>query len=146
VSAVSSPRRSFGHIRGLLSTPGPRAETPPALAPVRALSSERGHVLDQATPGGPPVFTFSWPFFVPSSSERLDRDLLRQAVELAHTDEIRTWRAAVQRWRRDEISCAAGLTTRAGQHGGDDRRLPPRGIPEELEAAAMFHEARRLFR
>lgn len=159
----------------------------------RSFSSERGHVLDQATPGGQPVFTFSWPFFVPSSSERSDRDLLRQAVELAHTDEIRTWRAAVQRWRRDailrgwsddtalanmeamiadyrraarrlkiEVRSRRGLAVAAAASGAVAVFVPPvgiaaavfslgsllptRGIPKELEAAAMFHEARRLFR
>jgi hypothetical protein len=69
----------------------------------RNFSSERGDILNGATPGGQPVFTFGWSFFVPSSSKRSDKDLLREAVELAHADEIRTWRAAVQRWRRNTI-------------------------------------------
>lgn len=64
-------------------------------------TKERGDVVNEMAPGGQPVYTFEWPFFVPSSSKRSDRDLLREAVELAHTDEIIRWRAAVQRWRRD---------------------------------------------
>jgi len=66
-------------------------------------SSQRGDLVSRAAPGGQPVFTFEWSFFVPSSSQRSDKDLLREAVELAHTDEILAWRAAIQRWRRDSI-------------------------------------------
>ena len=66
-------------------------------------SNERGNVVNEMAPGGQPVYTFEWSFFVPSSSERTDQDLLREAVELAHADEIIRWRAAVQQWRRDSI-------------------------------------------
>jgi hypothetical protein len=139
------------------------------------------------------VLTFGWSFFVPSSSKRSDQDLLREAVELAHTDEILTWRAAVQRWRRDvilrkksddaalgemeamiadyhraarrqkiEVRIRWGLAVAAAAAGAATVVVPPAGIaaaafglgslipshniPKTLEAAAMFHEARRRFR
>ena len=66
-------------------------------------SNERGSVVNELAPGRQPVYTFEWSFFVPTSSNRSDKDLLREAVELAHADEIIRWRAAVQRWRRDCI-------------------------------------------
>jgi hypothetical protein len=66
-------------------------------------SNERGNVVNGMAPEGQLVYTFEWSFFVPSSSKRSDKDLLREAVELAHADEIIRWRAAVQRWRRDSI-------------------------------------------
>jgi hypothetical protein len=69
----------------------------------RDFSNQRGSVRQDPAAGGQPVFTYEWSFFVPSSSRRSDEDLLREAVKLAHTDEILTWRAAVQRWRRDAI-------------------------------------------
>lgn len=159
----------------------------------RNFSSERGDVLNDVTPGGQPVFTFGWSFFVPSSSKRSDKDLLRQAVELAHADEIRTWRAAVQRWRRNtillgksddaaladmeamiadyrraarrlkiEVRGRWGLAVAGAAAGAAAIFVPPVGIaaavfglgslipshniPKNLEAAAMFHEARRRFR
>ena len=137
--------------------------------------------------------TFEWCFFVPSSSRRSDDDLLREAMDLAHADEILTWRAAVQRWRRDAV-CPANLTmlrlptwrgrsriTDEPRGGGRSksgvgrdwpwllqqpvrpqsslRRLLWRRLssgldhsfllaafPKKLEAAAMFHEARKRFR
>jgi hypothetical protein len=61
----------------------------------------RGTLTREPEAGGQPVSTFGWPFFVPSGSNRTDDDLLREAVELAHADEIGEWRAAVQRWQRD---------------------------------------------
>jgi len=159
----------------------------------RKFSSERGNVLDEVTPDGPQVFTFGWSFFVPSSSKRSDKDLLREAVELAHTDEIHTWRAAVQRWRRNAIltgksddaaladmeamiadyrraakllkievrsrwglavataaaSAAAVFVPPVGIAAaifGLGSLIPPHKIPKNLEAAAMFHEARRRFK
>jgi hypothetical protein len=69
-------------------------------------SNERGNVVNEMAPSGQPVYTFEWSFFVPSSTERSDKDLLREAVELAHADEIIRWRAAVQQWRRDSILSA----------------------------------------
>ncbi len=69
----------------------------------RDFEGDRGTLAQVAEPGRQPVFTFGWSFFVPSSSERTDDDLLREAVELAQTDEISAWRAAVQRWRRNSI-------------------------------------------
>ncbi len=159
----------------------------------RDFSSQRGSLMDDAAHGGQPVFTFGWSFFVPSSSKRSDQDLLREAVELARADEILTWRAAVQRWRRDTIlrgtSDDAALADMeamiADYHRAAQRRkievrirwglavataaagaaavvappagiaaavfglgslIPSRNIPKRLEAAAMFHEARRRFR
>ena len=156
-------------------------------------SSHRGSIVSDAVPGGQPVFTFEWSFFVPSSSRRSDKDLLREAVELAHTDEILTWRAAVQRWRRNtillgrsddaaladmeamiadyrraarrqkiEIRTRWGLSVATAAAGAAAVFVPPVGIaaavfglgsfvpshniPKRLEAAAMFHEARRRFR
>jgi len=63
--------------------------------------ASRGTLAKQPEAGGQPVSTFGWPFLVPSGSNRTDDDLLREAVELAHTDEIGEWRNAVQRWQRD---------------------------------------------
>ena len=168
-------------------------ETVVAYSSYRGFSKERGivHPRDDA-PGGQPVFTFEWSFFVPSSSKRSDADLLRQAVDLAHADEIRTWRAAVQRWRRDwflrgtsddaaladleamiadyrraarrlkiEVRSRWGLAVAGAAAGALAVAFPPAGIaaavlglgslvpaqqiPKELEAAAMFHEARKRF-
>jgi hypothetical protein len=64
---------------------------------------QRGDVVGGDVPGAQPVFTFEWSFFVPSSSQRSDEDLLREAVDLAHADEVVSWRAALQRWRRDTL-------------------------------------------
>ena len=158
----------------------------------RNFSDERGDVTSAVVPGGQPVFTFSWPFFVPSSSDRSDQDLLREAVELAHTDEIATWRSAVQRWRRNailfgrsddealadmeamiadyqraarrlkiEVSSRWGLCVAGAAAAATAVFVPPVGIaaavlglgslipshkiPQSLEAAAIFHEARRRF-
>jgi hypothetical protein len=61
----------------------------------------RGSLATQPEAGGDRVSTFGWPFLVPSGSNRTDDDLLREAVELAHADEIGEWRAAVQRWQLD---------------------------------------------
>jgi hypothetical protein len=69
----------------------------------REFSDDRGRVQTDPIPGEQPVFTFSWSFFVPANSDRTDDDLLREAVELAHADEISDWRSAVQRWRRDSV-------------------------------------------
>jgi hypothetical protein len=159
----------------------------------RDFSSQRGSLTDDAETDGQPVFTFGWSFFVPSSSKRSDQDLLREAVELAHTDEILTWRAAVQRWRRNVIlrnksdnaalgemeamiadyrraarrqkievrirwglavAAAAGRRRHCGSTTGRNRcgrfragiAHPFPQHPKTLEAAAMFHEARRSFR
>ncbi len=67
----------------------------------RRFQADRGTLTQEPTAGGQPVLTFGWPILVPSDSDRTDADLLRQAVELAHADEIGEWRAAVQRWQRD---------------------------------------------
>jgi hypothetical protein len=159
----------------------------------RKFSIQRGNVLNEVTPGGQPVFTFGWSFFVPSNSKRSDKDLLREAVELAHAEEILTWRAAVQRWRRNTILLGKsddaaladmeamiadyhraarrlkiqvrsrwGLAVTAAAAGAAAAFVPPVGIPaaifglgslipsgnipKSLEAAAMFHEARRRFK
>src|SRR5262249_36782998 len=121
-----------------------------------------------------------------------DEDLLREAVELAHADEIIAWRAAVQRWRRDailsgrsddaaladmeamisdyrraarrrkiEVRSRKGLAVAAAAAGAAAFFVPPvaiaaavfglgslvpsHDIPQRLEAAAMFHEARKRF-
>lgn len=63
--------------------------------------ASRGTLTKEPEAGGQLVSTFGWPFFVPSGSNRTDDDLLREAVELAHADEIGEWRAAVQRWQRN---------------------------------------------
>ena len=63
--------------------------------------ADRGTLTQEPAAGGQPVLTFGWPFLVPSGSDRTDNDLLREAVELAHADEIGEWRTAVQRWQRD---------------------------------------------
>jgi hypothetical protein len=44
-----------------------------------------------------------WRTARPSNPERTDTDLLKEALELAHDDRIRQWRAAVQAWRADAI-------------------------------------------
>jgi len=158
----------------------------------RDFSRERGDLSIADGLPGEPVFAFEWSFFVPSSSTRTDVDLLREAVELAHCDEVIAWRAAIQRWRRDTIlrgrsdaSAVAemeGLIAdyrRAAKRKGIETRsrwglavagiaagvaaafvppigvaaaacgvgalIPNRPIPKRLEAAAMFHEARKRF-
>jgi hypothetical protein len=63
--------------------------------------ASRGTLTKEPEAAGQRVSTFGWPFFVPSDSNRTDDDLLREAVELAHADEIGEWRTAVQRWQRD---------------------------------------------
>jgi hypothetical protein len=166
-----------------------RIETVVAYGSYDAFADERGALPDASMPGGEPVFKFSWAFFVPEDSQRSDADLLRAAVELAHTDEVVDWRAAVQRWRyeslrkgqsdedaeRDmealikeyaeaarkrKITVAArfGFAVAATLGGvaavfvppaglaaafGLGTLIPSREIPKRLEAAAMFHEARR---
>jgi hypothetical protein len=167
-------------------------ETVVAYGSYKKFASERGALENEAASGGQPVFTFGWSFFVPATSERTDDDLLREAVDLAHSDEVVAWRAAVQRWRRDSFmkgeSDAAALEDMnelIGEYGkaAQKRRIrvrarwgfavasalagaaavvvPPVGaaaalfgvgsllpsgdIPKRLEAAAMFHEARRHF-
>jgi len=67
----------------------------------RRFKADRGTLTQEPAAGGQPVLTFGWPFLVPGDSDRTDEDLLREAVELAHADEIGEWRAAVQRWQRD---------------------------------------------
>lgn len=156
-----------------------------------AFASERGTLADAPASGSQPVFKFSWSFFVPEDSQRSDDDLLRAAVDLAHTDEVARWRAAVQRWRRDSVlrgqsdeqalrdmealieeyahaarrrrinvalrwgfavaaavgGAAAVLVPPVGLSAvfGLGALMPSRDIPKPLEAAAMFHEARRMF-
>lgn len=73
-----------------------------AYATYRQFQSERG-VLSSAADNGQPVFTFGWRFFVPADSTRFDQDLLREAVELANTDEVKEWRRAVKRWRHKSM-------------------------------------------
>lgn len=60
--------------------------------------ADRGRLADDPH-AGQPVYQFSWKFLVPSGSDRTDEDLLREAVELSNTDDIRDWRHAVQQWR-----------------------------------------------
>jgi len=140
-----------------------------------------------------PVFAFNWPFLVPNDTTRPSRDLLKQAVELADTDEVARWREAVQRWRRDtllrglsDVQAREELGGLIHDYGRAARRLriatrtrwavgltgavagiaaaaifPPAGvvaatavlggfvpndaIPRQLEAGAIFYEARRRF-
>jgi hypothetical protein len=138
------------------------------------------------------VFAFESRFLVPDDDRRTDDYLLGQAVELAHTDEIQEWRAALNRWRRRIVLAgipeadaerqltdviadyerAAGrlrITTRvrfalavvAAATGAAAVFVPPLGavaatcglatllptkpISKELQVAAMFHQAQRLF-
>lgn len=67
----------------------------------RRFQADRGTLTQGPAAGAQPVLTFGWPVLVPSDSDRTDDDLLRQAVDLAHADEIGEWRVAVQRWQRD---------------------------------------------
>lgn len=167
-------------------------ETVVAYGSYRDFKSDRGMLAHEAVPGSTPVFTFGWSFFVPQSSDRTDDDLLREAVELAKSDEILAWRAAVQRWRRNSIlkgESDAEAMKQLEEHIAEYRKaarkrkiqirsrwglavatalagsaavlappvgipaalfgmgslLPSREIPKRLEAAAMFHEARRRF-
>jgi hypothetical protein len=82
----------------------PRADEVKAVVAYGSYSrfkADRGTLSREPATGGQPVLTFGWPFLVPSDSHRTDDDLLREAVELAHADEIAEWRAAVQRWQRN---------------------------------------------
>jgi hypothetical protein len=142
------------------------------------------------------LHVFGWEFLVPADSERSDTDLLKQAVELAHADEIRSYRRAFHRWRRnvllrgaspeearEEMEAAISdysravrrkriktavknaflITTAAAPVGAlalgplaivgafsglghliASKALRPEA-PEQLEMAAMFHDARKRF-
>jgi hypothetical protein len=68
---------------GTLAIPGSSTERPPKAAGASQV-----------------VFAFESRFLVPDDDRRTDDYLLGQAVELAHTDEIQEWRAALNRWRR----------------------------------------------
>lgn len=167
-------------------------ETVVAYGSYKKFASERGALADEVASGGQPVLTFGWSFFVPASSERTDDDLLREAVDLAHSDEVLAWRAAVQRWRRDSfmkgesdavalegmeeliaecgeaaqkrrirVRARWGFAVASALAGAAAVVVPPVGaaaalfgmgsllpsgdIPKRLEAAAMFHQARRHF-
>jgi hypothetical protein len=74
----------------------------------RDFRERRGELVTNPGESENPVFAFNWPFLVPSDTKRPPRDLLKQAVELAETDEVALWREAVQRWRRDTL--LRGLT------------------------------------
>jgi hypothetical protein len=82
---------------------GHEVEAVVAYGSYRDFQRDRGSLVEAAESGRQPVFTFRWSFFVPDNSERTNDDLLRDAVELARTDEISDWRAAVQRWRRNSV-------------------------------------------
>jgi hypothetical protein len=74
-----------------------KVEAVVAYGSYRDFRKERGTIVEKNVQDSDPVFTlFGWQFFVPASSERSDTDLLRESVELAHTDETSAWRAAVQ--------------------------------------------------
>jgi hypothetical protein len=157
----------------------------------RDFREERGTIGEEQIAGSYPVSTFGWQFLVPASSERSDADLLRESVELAHTDEISAWRAAVYRWRRCSIlrhrsdadalrdmellikdyaeaarkrkiivAARWGFAIAAAVGGAAAPFVPLLGlsavcsigalvptpeIPKRLEAAAVFHEARKRF-
>lgn len=74
----------------------------------RDFRKRRGELVTTAHESENLVFAFNWPFLVPSDTKRPPRELLKQAVELAETDEVALWREAVQRWRRDTL--LRGLT------------------------------------
>ena len=158
----------------------------------RDFRARRGELVTSPRESEQPVFAFNWPFLVPNDS-RPSRDLLKQAVELADTDEVARWREAVQRWRRDtllrgltDVQAREELEGLIHDYGKAARRLriatrtrwavgltgavagiaaaaifPPAGvvaatavlggfvpkdaIPRQLEAGAIFYEARRRF-
>lgn len=163
-------------------------------------AGDRGVGHPSAVPDSPtsthqrmPVLLFQWPFLAPNNPDRSDRDLLKEALELAHDDRIGEWRAAVQRWRANSIlegaseadslkdmerlleayeaaakkrkiqvvrqwACVAGAAVTgvaavpfppagaAAAAFGAAAAVPAPKIPKRLEAAALFHEARRRFR
>jgi hypothetical protein len=47
---------------------------------------------------------FVWPFAVPAESHRSDLDLLKRAVDFANQPEVRNYRMAFHRWRRDVLT------------------------------------------
>jgi hypothetical protein len=159
----------------------------------RDFRERRGELVTTPRESELPVFAFNWPFLVPNDTTRPSRDLLKQAVELADTDEVARWREAVQRWRRDtllrglsDVQAREELGGLIHDYGRAARRLriatrtrwavgltgavagiaaaaifPPAGvvaatavlggfvpndaIPRQLEAGAIFYEARRRF-
>jgi hypothetical protein len=78
-------------------------ETVVAYGSYQDFRDDRGSVLEGTASERQAVFILGSSFFVPEDSRRSDEDLLREAVELAHTQEILQWRAAVQRWRRNSV-------------------------------------------
>lgn len=111
----------------------PRAdeiETVVAYGSYRDFATERGELADEVLPGSEPVFKFQWSFFVPEASHLSDKELLRRAVELAHTEEVRRWRAALQRWRSKSVlkgqtdeEALRELETMIGEYGEAARKL-----------------------
>jgi hypothetical protein len=150
--------------------------------------------LDRAV--GDPVMIFGWQFLVPSSSNRSDDDLLKEAVELANHREIGAWRAAFREWRAgivatgvSEADAVARMDALMSDYKKAARRsrikvkgrwgvgvaiagmgavgviMPPiaavgafatlgsalvakrrdGGVPSGLNAAAIFHEAKKRF-
>jgi hypothetical protein len=57
----------------------------------------------------PLVDVFGWEFLVPADSQRSESEVLKQAVELAHIDEIRRYRRAFHHWRRDTLLRGASV-------------------------------------
>jgi hypothetical protein len=168
-------------------------ETVVAYGSYSDFAMERGHLDDRSVAGAQPVYKFEWSFFVPEDSDLSDKELLRRAVELAHTDAVPSWRAALQRWRnksmlsgQTDADALAEMEAMIGEYREAARKLkmktvvrtgvavvavavggaaavafPPAGltalfglaslkspepIPRQLEAAAVFHEARHRFR
>src|SRR5207249_4350453 len=68
---------------------------------------KRENDVGVAAPGPAPqnnlLNLFGWQFLVPKDSKRSDDEILKQAVELANTEEARQHRQAFHRWRRDVI-------------------------------------------
>jgi hypothetical protein len=87
------------------------AEVVSAYGSYQDFRSRCGDVAIGPAPPGQEVLCFDWRMFVPADSRRSDVDLLREAVELAETDEVAGWRAALGQWRLE--MAMKGVSTKA---------------------------------
>jgi hypothetical protein len=88
-----------------LSLPPVQVDAVAAYGSYQAFKSDHPMpITDTAASGANQLLhVFGWEFLVPTDTERSDVDLLQQAVELAHADEIRRYRRAFHGWRRDVL-------------------------------------------
>lgn len=104
----------------------------------RDFRARKGEVVAKPNRAGTHVMTFNWPFLVPADSERTPKDLLKQAVDLANTDEVLAWREAANRWRADAMMRGlVGCGGRPGARGTDQRLRESRATDAHRDAHQM---------